>query len=106
MEKIESLHLSVAAGAVDTLIGTIQVPVDRKYVFSMIAFNCATLEDIHVYLHDELVITYTRDGDDSTDHWPLNWEMPGGKELRIYGTNGAGAAALMGVTFNYDDLPA
>jgi len=106
MDKIRSAFASLAAATVEQELLKITVPEGHRYNYKQIGFNLADDCTVKVYFEDEHVITYQRDGDESTDRFPINWEMRGGDEMRVVGSNATGGALDVGVTVEYDDVGA
>jgi hypothetical protein len=106
MMKIKSGFAAVAAGAVDTLLLSITVPEGHKYQFQVLSTDASDDCRIRVYVHDELMIDWLRDGDAATDKWPLDWECGPGTIIRAYGSNTTGGALDVGLTVGYNDVKA
>lgn len=104
MQKMRSVFAAVNNAVVDQLLFSLTTPTGHRYDYNMIGFNLPDDTSLTVYLEDEHVITYQRDGDESTDHWPLNWALTEGMEVKVYASNASGGVQDIGFTIGYDDV--
>jgi len=104
MIKVRSIFANVAAGTTDQLLTTITTPDGHSYNYKEIGFNLADDTTISVYVEDEHVITYQRDGDEDLRRVVINWDVKPGLEVRVYASNASGGALDCGATLVYDDV--
>jgi hypothetical protein len=106
MIKIKTYSLSIAAGAVDTLIGTLSVPDAHTYSVLEIGITVPANTTLRGYIVDEKTIEVAASGVTDTRRRVLNWAVAGGNDMRFYGSNSGGAAAVVGLELVYDDVAA
>lgn len=105
--RIFSLVKTLPAGAAETEVGTVTVPVGHTYNFLEVLFLVPPGSWLYVYVESDRVAAVHGDVIAKDNRRiVVNWSLTGGQTLRVSGTNATGSAQAVGAIVTVDDVVA
>ena len=103
--KIASLQKTLAAGSSETEIGSISGKVGKRIDVLEVLPVVPTNSYVYIYVEAEKVAEIFGDLIVKDNRRILvNWSITGGQTLKVTGTNGSTASAVVGALIVYDEV--